>query len=734
MSFFAELKRRNVFRVGIAYLIGAWLLAQIADLLIDNIGAPDWVMKTLFVVLALGFPLALFFAWVFEMTPDGVKRESEIDRSQSITNVTGRKLDRSIILILVLALAYFAWDKFSTPPQTVTPVEPTVVEETAIDKSIAVLPFVNMSADADNEYFSDGLSEELLNLLAKVDGLKVAARTSSFKFKKSEADINEIGKQLNVATVLEGSVRRSGNQARITAQLIKVDDGFHLWSETYDRELDNIFEVQDEIAKAIVDALKLPLLGHDAKPLTSTATTDNFEAYDLYLLGRHHAREYSEENFKRANEYFLRAIEIDPSFAAAYSGLADSYIYLSNYGDLSLGEANHLAQSAAEKALAIDPDSPEAHASMGLLLNGLGHYRAAEAHFQKALRVNPNYVNALLWYRTSMNSQFRFIEGAELVNRALNIDPLSHAAQTAHVRSFVAMLKFDDAMIEIQALIAANPDDATPYELWGNLFLKKGAPQQAIPMYRNSHRLRRGDIYMAQRNTLASLQLDDGGLVDYWLNEARSRGSEAQHTRNAENLVMYATGNFTGLLHQVDQLLVSQAGRIDLLLLRNSALMMSMGDIETARETLQSALDYSGYQDGQGLTGDQLEAAVQLANVYDKSGEAQKRDLLLAEINTTLERIRRTEPPNSLAIMLGAYVASIQGDLPGMLRELELSVNNGFRSHWALIRNPVFKRWQEHPDFIAFHQGMLEAAASMRSEYYINNPAMATATATEGAN
>ena len=197
---------------------------------------------------------------------------------------------------------------------------------------------------------------------------------------------------------------------------------------------------------------------------------------------------------------------------------------------------------------------------------------------------------------------------------------------------------------------------------------------------------------------------------------------------------MYATGNFTGLLHQVDQLLVSQAGRIDLLLLRNSALMMSMGDIETARETLQSALDYSGYQDGQGLTGDQLEAAVQLANVYDKSGEAQKRDLLLAEINTTLERIRRTEPPNSLAIMLGAYVASIQGDLPGMLRELELSVNNGFRSHWALIRNPVFKRWQEHPDFIAFHQGMLEAAASMRSEYYINNPAMATATATEGAN
>jgi len=734
MSFFVELKRRNVFRVGIAYLIGSWLLAQIADLLIDNIGAPDWVMKTLFVMLALGFPLALFFAWAFEMTPDGVKRESEVDRSQSITNVTGRKMDRSIIVILLLALGYFAWDKFSAQSQTVTPTKPTVVEETAIDKSIAVLPFVNMSADADNEYFSDGLSEELLNMLAKVDGLKVAARTSSFKFKKSEADISEIGEQLHVATILEGSVRKSGNQVRITAQLIKVDDGFHLWSETYDRDLDNIFVVQDEIAKAIVDALKLPLLGHDAKPLTSTATTGNFAAYDLYLLGRHHAREYSEENFKRANEYFLKAIEIDPAFAAAYSGLADSYIYLSDYGDLSLGEAHQLAESAAEKALAIDPDSPEAHASMGLLMMGSGHNRAAEAHFQKALQVNPNYVNALLWYRRNLNDQFRIVEGMEMVNRALNADPLSHAARTSHAGSFLEMLQFDDAMREIQALIADNPDDATPYELWGNLFLKKGMPQKAIPMYRNSHRLRRGDIYMAQRNTMASLQLDEADLVDYWLNEARSRGSEAQHTRNAEKLVMYATGKFTDLLHQVDQLLVSQAGQIDLLLYRNSALMMNMGDIEAARETLLSALDFSGYQDGQGLTGDQLVTAVQLANVYDQGDNTRERDLLLAEISTTLEKIRQTEPPNSFVILLGAYVASVQGDLPGVLKELELSVNNGFRDHWELIRNPVFKRWQENEEFKAFYQDMLKVAADMRREYRINNPAEVSAVAAKDVN
>lgn len=733
MSFFAELKRRNVFRVGIAYLIGAWLLAQIADLLIDNIGAPDWVMKTLFVVLALGFPLALFFAWVFEMTPDGVKRESEIDRSQSITNVTGRKLDRSIILVLVLALAYFAWDKFSTPPQTVTPVESTVVEEIAIDKSIAVLPFVNMSADADNEYFSDGLSEELLNLLAKVDGLKVAARTSSFKFKKSEADISEIGNQLNVATVLEGSVRRSGNNARITAQLIKVDDGFHLWSETYDRELDNIFEVQDEIAKAIVDALKLPLLGHDAKPLTSTATTDNFEAYDLYLLGRHHARVYSAEDFNRAVGYFLRAIEIDPSFAAAYSGLADGYLFLSDYGNLPQAEAHQLARSAAEKALAIDPNSPEAHASMGLLLNNLRLSGEAETHFLKALEVNPNYVNALLWYKNNLANQYRVNEGLSLAKRAMNVDPLSHNVRRDYALQLQRVSRYEDALNEIQAFIAAKPDDPTPYELWGDLFMARGLPQNAVPMFRNAHRLRPGDIYMAAQNVEAGLSLDDKEMVAYWLQEARGRGIDAQWTRSAENLVMYANGDYSGLLKQVDQLLEALPGQMFFLSYRGAALM-NLGQADAALETLQSAIENSGYLGGQGLNGSQLYIATLLANAMDVSGDISKRDTLLTEIAAVLEQLRQAEPAQKFLLFQSACLASVNNDLPGVLRELASAVDNGFINHWELLRNPVFKRWQEHPDFIAFHQGMLEAAASMRSEYYINNPAMATATSTEGAN
>jgi TolB-like protein/predicted Zn-dependent protease len=619
----------------------------------------------------------------------------------------------------VLALSYFVWERFTIPVK----VEPiaTVIEQT-IDKSIAVLPFVNMSADKDNEYFSDGLSEELLNLLAKVDGLKVAARTSSFKFRNSESDIAEIGKQLNVATVLEGSVRKSGNKARITAQLIKVDDGFHMWSETYDRELDNIFEVQDEIAQAIVDALKLPLLGHDAKPLTSTTSTDNFAAYDLYLLGRHHAREYSQPGLERARDYYLKALEIDPAFAPAYGGLADAYLLLSDYGDLPQGEAQALARSAVEKALSIDPDSPEAHASFGLLLNNLGHNHEAEVHFQKALEVNPNYVNALLWYRNSLTNQYENNEAMEMSERALALDPLSAPVRSAYIQQLTEMTRFDDAVNEIQTLIAANPDDPLPYELWGDLLRKKGLPQNVIPMYRNAHRLRPGDIYMAAQNTLASLQLDDAELVNYWLEQARSRGADGQWTRNAENYVMYATGDFTGLLAQVDELLKSQPGRM-LLLSYRSSVLMDMGDYEAAIDDLMLALDASGYEAGGGLSGDQVMSTVILANAYDQADHVEKRDLLLDKATRLLQQLRQSEPPNRQVLFASACAASILNDLPGVLRELAEAQAHGFRSHWELIRNPVFKRWQDNAEFVAFYQDMIKAAEAMRSEYRINNPA-----------
>ncbi len=583
-----------------------------------------------------------------------------------------------------------------------------------------------MSADANNEYFSDGLSEELLNLLAKVDGLKVAARTSSFKFKNSDADIAEIGEKLNVATVLEGSVRKSGNQARITAQLIKVDDGFHMWSETYDRELDNIFEVQDEIARAIVDALSLPLLGSDAKPLESVASTANFEAYDLYLLGRHHAREYSEEGLKRASEYFLKALEIDPSFASAHSGLADAYLLLADYSDLPQGEAIELARAAAEKALAIDPSSPEALSSMGLVMNNLGHYRDSGNYFEKALQVNPNYVNALLWYSNALFNQFEKSKAMKMASRAMDVDPLSHNVRRIHTLQLLRSKRFDETESAIRAFIATDPDDPMPYELWGDLFMARGLPHNAIPMFDKAHRLRPGDIYMAAQNVEAGLQLDDSRLTAFWLNEAQNRGSVGRWTRTAENMVMYANGDFDGLLQQVNQLLESSPGQTRLVWFQSQALM-NLGQADAAQEVLQEALHSAGFISGQALTGNQLFLAVQLANALDQNGEVTERDALLGEIRKLLDQYRQSEPFSKGLLILQASVTSIQNDLPGLLHELETAAEKGFTEHWELLSNPVFKRWQEHPDFIVFHQGMLDNAEAMRQQYYANNPA-------EGAN
>jgi TolB-like protein len=266
LNFFEELKRRNVFRVGIAYLIGGWLLIQVADIVLENIGAPAWVMQAIFLLTALGFIVAVFFAWAFEATPEGIKRESEADRSQSITAVTGRKLDRAIIVLLVAGLGYFVWEsRFATRAPVTGPME----------ASVAVLAFENMSPDPANAYFAEGISEEILNVLAAVDGLRVASRTSAFSFADTDTPIPEIAAQLGVAHVLEGSVRKQGSRVRITAQLIDAANDQHLWSDIYDRDLHDIFLVQEEIAAAISDAL-MGALG--MRQVSVSAPTDDLAA------------------------------------------------------------------------------------------------------------------------------------------------------------------------------------------------------------------------------------------------------------------------------------------------------------------------------------------------------------------------------------------------------------------------------------------------------------------------
>jgi len=330
VSFFAELKRRNVIRVGIAYAVVAWVLAQIAEFAFENFGAPDWVLKSVVVVLLLGMPLVLIFAWAYEMTPEGIKREREVDRSQSITPQTGRKLDRMIIAVLLVALGWFAWDKFGSSTDS----EPLQTAE-SVAASVAVLPFVAMSNGPDDEYFADGLTEEILNSLAQLPELLVTARTSAFSFKGEDLPpIQEIAATLGVQHIVEGSVRRSGERLRVTAQLIRAEDGFHLWSENYDSTSDDMIAVQENIAEKIAVALDI-VLDERKREAMRQAGLRNIEAFTLYQKGhdfydRSHGEIDQMEGLRQANVYFERVMDLVPEYWQVYADHSDLYVHLLN--------------------------------------------------------------------------------------------------------------------------------------------------------------------------------------------------------------------------------------------------------------------------------------------------------------------------------------------------------------------------------------------------------------------
>jgi len=333
MSLITELKRRNVFRVAVAYAVVAWVLAQVADLAFDNFGTPGWVPKTVLFVLVLGFPLAVFFAWAFELTPEGVKKEKDVDRSKSITRETGRKLNYLIIAVLTLAVSLLLIDRFVFRASE-APAATEAAVTSATDKSVAVLPFVAMSSGPDDQYFADGMTEEILNSLAGLPDLLVTARTSAFAFKGLDISIPEIATRLGVAHVVEGSVRRAGDQLRITAQLIRAHDGFHLWSETYDRSAADILGVQGEIAAKIADALDIVLDAGQLEKMRASGlrNPEAFIAYQkgLEVFAEAHAN-FSDVEFvselRAANQYFERVIELDPDFSAAYFDHGDYYIH-----------------------------------------------------------------------------------------------------------------------------------------------------------------------------------------------------------------------------------------------------------------------------------------------------------------------------------------------------------------------------------------------------------------------
>lgn len=415
----AELRRRRVFRVIVLYAVAGWIVIEVASTILPGLNLPDWTITLVIVLVALGFIVAIMLAWAFDIGPGGIERTSA-DTPAAPAESQAPALTTAPTTPLPEAAAPGA----ETPRRAATTDQEARQKDTR--RSIAVLPFLNMSGDPENEYFSDGIAEEILNLLVKLPQIRVASRSSSFVFKGEKVDMAGVAERLGVGTVLEGSVRRAGDRVRITAQLIEVATDSHLWSETYDRELKDVFAIQDDIARSIVAALEVTLTPRDRRALQYVATQDT-KAYDYYLRGRRYFYEFTRRQFHNAIRMFKKAIEQDPNFALAYAGMADAYSLLYQWADSS-EENIRKANEASIKAITLDPDSAEANSARGTALAISGKHDEAERAYENAILLNPAQWESYYFYGRDCLAQGKFEKAARLFSEACRLNPDDYQA------------------------------------------------------------------------------------------------------------------------------------------------------------------------------------------------------------------------------------------------------------------------------------------------------------------
>jgi adenylate cyclase len=469
-KFLAELKRRNVYKVAVAYAVIAWLLIQAGSVLFPTFEAPGWVMKVYVTVIAAGFPIALVIAWAFEMTPEGMKRTENVSPNEFIPQWSRRKFALLIASVAMVAAGLLLLQLWHARSPATAPSPP--------QKSIAVLPFVDLSQAKDQEYFCDGISEEILDALAKVEGLRVVARTSSFSFKGKNAGVGEIAQKLNVQNVLEGSLRREGNRIRITAQLINARDGFHIWSDTFERELQGVFAVQDEITRSIVDALKIRLAV--APP---ARTRQNTEAYDLYLKGLYFLNKSDEQNLRKSLTLFQRALDIDPNFARAWTGIAKAWEWLADAYVRPL-EAYPAMRAAAEKAIQLDEKEAEAHCYLGDSMEVLDFDVAGcQAELRRALQLDSNCATAHLFLAFEGADEGDAEAAKAHIRQAVRLDPLSPIVSDFASSLYLACNRLDDALAEAQRTESLAPNFVYENSALGRAYREKGMLAEAVTIF-----------------------------------------------------------------------------------------------------------------------------------------------------------------------------------------------------------------------------------------------------------
>ncbi len=479
----SELRRRRVIRVVVVYVIVGWVIIEVAATMLPGLNLPGWTVTFVIALVVLGFPAAVVMAWLFDLGPNGAMRTPAINPSPLPTTAVDTATPLAARDPVAAHSAHAAGTAATPHPEAPQPPS----RSNPGHRSIAVLPFVNMSGAPDNEYFSDGISEEILNLLCKLPQLKVASRTSAFAFKGKEASIPAVARELNVGTVLEGSVRRAGDRVRITAQLIDADSDTHLWSETYDREMKDVFAIQDDIAHSIVKALQVTLTPKERRAMQFVATSDP-EAYDYYLRGRSYMYSMARRDYEHAIRMYEQAIAVDSKYALAYAGMADAYSMLYRYAEASTENATR-ANRASEQALALDVDSAEAHASRGLALFIRENYTEAQQEFDAAINLNANLFEAYYYFGLACSSAGDYEKAAQLYLRAMEVNPADYQAPVFLAQAYASLGRKQDEMKTrlgllntVERHLKLNPHDTRALQIGANNLYQVGEKQKALAM------------------------------------------------------------------------------------------------------------------------------------------------------------------------------------------------------------------------------------------------------------
>ena len=709
MSLFKELKRRNVFKVAIVYIIVGWLLLQVSDTLAPALHLPEWIHSAVAFVLILGLPIAVVFAWAYELTPEGLKKEKDVDRSESITHETGRMIDYVIIGVLALALAYSLFLRTPVPSSdTAATALPVPAEDGT--HSIAVLRLVNMSSDTETDYFSDGLAEELINLLAKVDSLRVAARTSSFAYKGQDQNIQKIGEELGVGHLLEGSVRRSGDRVRVTTQLINVADGFHLWSETYDRQLTDIFELQDEIAMAVVKALRIELLDEEISP---ERTSVDPAAYDLFLRGRAELNANVAGSLERTVDFLKQAIELEPDYAAAMAMLASTYLDMDEFGSLSITESLRLSGPLVERALELDPNQPDAWAAQGYRQRRLDQIGLAGESLQRALELAPSHIRALVNFSGVLISQGQFRKNLEVIRTLAELDPQNpnHVATVAYILAAFG----ESGQIEetLNQLRESHYDDPRLYDATATYYR---SAHQYDAMIRDMLRIRvvrPADAWAPGNISRALFQLGAVDMADQWLEKTREVNPDSRYLTMAAYSRLSMQRQF-GVLTKLMRDAWFREGTEGNYLRLGSALMLE-GKATESYTVLKESLGKYPYDPETGNASLSIEGALWLILAARVAGDDALATEMLGKAGVQIKnRIAQRYYILADQASQAAYYA-LAGERIRALYTMQQAADNGFAAPRE-FETPFFDELKEDPDFQTILQQLRDNQAMMRDK------------------